>query len=104
MIATCWSSEPHTHAVGHCDRCDTVVEPMISKQWFVKMEPLAAPAIAAVKDGRISFVPERFTGDLPELDGEHPRLVDLAPALVGAPHPGLVLRPTATSPSPRRRR
>lgn len=49
------------HAVGHCYRCQTVVEPMVSKQWFVRMKPLAAPAIEAVRDGRIQFVPERFT-------------------------------------------
>jgi valyl-tRNA synthetase len=53
--------EGHQHAVGHCYRCGVVVEPMISKQWFVKMKPLAAPTIEAVKDGRIRFVPERFT-------------------------------------------
>ena len=52
--------EEHQHAVGHCYRCDTTVEPMISKQWFVKMKPLAAPAIEAVNDGRIRFVPARF--------------------------------------------
>ncbi|MBA2518430.1 MAG: valine--tRNA ligase, partial [Chloroflexia bacterium] len=52
--------ESHTHAVGHCDRCDAVIEPMISEQWFVKMAPLAAPAIAAVKDGDVAFVPDRF--------------------------------------------
>ena len=51
----------HEHAVGHCYRCDTVVEPLVSKQWFVKMQPLAEPAIQAVVDGRIKFVPERFT-------------------------------------------
>lgn len=54
-------AEDHEHAVGHCYRCDTVIEPMISKQWFVKMKPLAIPAIQAVLDGRIRFVPERFT-------------------------------------------
>ena len=48
------------HNVGHCYRCGTVIEPLISKQWFVKMKPLAKPAIRAVKDGRIKFVPERF--------------------------------------------
>jgi len=48
------------HNVGHCYRCGTVVEPLISKQWFVKMKPLAEPAIQAVRDGRIRFVPERF--------------------------------------------
>lgn len=51
----------HDHAVGHCQRCHTVVEPLVSKQWYVKMEPLAKPAIEAVKDGRTVFVPERFT-------------------------------------------
>ncbi len=54
--------EPHTHAVGHCDRCGTVIEPLLSKQWFVRMEPLAQPAIDAVNDGRLRFVPERFKG------------------------------------------
>ncbi len=54
-------TEEHEHAVGQCYRCDTVIEPMISKQWFVKMKPLAEPAIKAVVDGRIRFVPERFT-------------------------------------------
>ena len=53
--------EDHSHAVGHCYRCSTVIEPMLSRQWFVKMKPLAEPAIEAVKDGRIRFVPERFT-------------------------------------------
>ena len=52
--------EPHTHAVGHCMRCGTVVEPLASLQWFVRTEPLAAPAIAAVNDGRIRIIPERF--------------------------------------------
>ena len=53
--------EPHEHAVGHCSRCGTVVEPLISTQWFVKMESLAKPAIEAVKDGRLQFVPDRFS-------------------------------------------
>src|SRR5690606_39045711 len=44
-------NKDHTHAVGHCQRCNTVVEPLLSKQWFVKMKPLAAPAIKAVQDG-----------------------------------------------------
>ena len=52
--------EPHTHAVGHCYRCSTVIEPYLSRQWFVKMEPLAKPAIEAVKDGRINFYPKRW--------------------------------------------
>jgi valyl-tRNA synthetase len=53
--------EGHSHAVGQCYRCDTIIEPLISQQWFVKMKPLAEPAIKAVVDGRIEFVPERFT-------------------------------------------
>ncbi|MDD3889911.1 MAG: valine--tRNA ligase [Syntrophomonadaceae bacterium] len=53
--------EEHQHAVGHCQRCNTVIEPIISKQWFVKMKPLAEPAIQKVLDGEIKFVPERFT-------------------------------------------
>lgn len=53
--------EEHNHAVGQCQRCHTVVEPMISKQWFVKMESLAKPAMDAVTSGKIQFVPERFT-------------------------------------------
>lgn len=53
--------EEHDHSVGHCYRCDTVIEPLVSKQWFVKMEPLAKPAIEAVKNGDTNFVPERFT-------------------------------------------
>ncbi|MBQ4249415.1 MAG: class I tRNA ligase family protein, partial [Clostridia bacterium] len=52
---------PHSHNVGTCYRCGTVVEPMTSKQWFVKMEPLAKDAIRVVKDGEVKFVPERFT-------------------------------------------
>jgi valyl-tRNA synthetase len=54
-------TEDYTHAVGHCERCHTVVEPIASRQWFVKIEPLARPAIEAVKDGRITILPERFT-------------------------------------------
>ncbi len=50
----------HEHNVGKCQRCHTTIEPLLSEQWFVKMEPLAKEAIAAVKDGRIKFVPERW--------------------------------------------
>ena len=53
--------EEHEHAVGHCYRCGATIEPMISKQWFVKMKPLAEPAVAAVKEGRLRFVPARFS-------------------------------------------
>jgi len=54
-------TEPHVHSLGHCQRCHTLIEPLVSKQWFVRMAPLAAPAIEAVTGGRIRFVPERFT-------------------------------------------
>ncbi len=54
-------TEPDSHNVGTCDRCHNDVEPLISAQWFVKMEPLAKEAIRVVQDGTIKFVPERFT-------------------------------------------
>ena len=54
-------TEPHDHNVGTCYRCGTTVEPLTSDQWFVKMKPLAAPAIEAVENGSIKFVPERFS-------------------------------------------
>ena len=53
--------EPLKHEVGTCYRCHTSIEPMVSKQWFVRMEPLAKPAIEAVERGETVFVPERFT-------------------------------------------
>ncbi|MBE5816283.1 MAG: valine--tRNA ligase [Clostridiales bacterium] len=52
--------EKHVHNVGHCYRCHTTVEPMVSTQWFVKMKPLAEPAIEAVRNGEVEFIPERF--------------------------------------------
>jgi valyl-tRNA synthetase len=54
-------TEPHSHAVGHCIRCQTMIEPIASQQWFARAEPLARPAIEAVNDGRITIVPQRFT-------------------------------------------
>ncbi len=54
-------AHPHTHAVGHCYRCHTAIEPYLSRQWFVKMQPLAKPAIKAVKEGKIQFFPARWT-------------------------------------------
>ncbi|MDP7473206.1 MAG: valine--tRNA ligase, partial [Vicinamibacterales bacterium] len=53
-------TEDHRHAVGHCQRCGTVVEPLVSTQWFVRIGPLAEPAIDAVRTGRITFVPENW--------------------------------------------
>ena len=54
-------TEPLRHSIGHCQRCATVVEPFVSKQWFIRIEPLATPAMDAVKDGRVRIVPERFS-------------------------------------------
>ena len=53
--------EDHTHNVGQCYRCGTTVEPITSKQWFVKMQPLAEKALDVVRDGRVQFVPDRFS-------------------------------------------
>lgn len=53
--------EPHALSAGHCYRCHTIIEPYLSKQWFVKMKPLAKPAIEAVKNGKIKFYPKRWT-------------------------------------------
>ncbi len=53
--------EEHVHAVPHCYRCHTVVEPRLSEQWFVRMKPLAEPALAASRDGRVRFVPDTWT-------------------------------------------
>ncbi len=53
--------EDYSHNVGTCYRCHHTVEPLVSRQWFVKMEPLAKPAIAAVREGKTKFVPERFS-------------------------------------------
>lgn len=54
--------EPHTHSVGHCYRCHTVIEPYLSSQWFVRMKPLAEPAIEIVRRGEIKFLPKRWEG------------------------------------------
>ena len=53
--------EDYSHSVGHCYRCDTIIEPLVSEQWFVRMKPLAEPALEVVRQGRIRFFPERFT-------------------------------------------
>ena len=53
--------EPHKHNVGTCQRCATVVEPFVSKQWYVSMKELAEPAIEVVKEGQIKFIPDRFS-------------------------------------------
>ncbi len=53
-------TEPYGHSVGHCQRCQTTVEPLVSKQWFVRMAPLARPAIKAANDGQIKIIPDHF--------------------------------------------
>ena len=54
-------TEPYAHSVGHCDRCQTIIEPIASKQWFINTQPLAQPAIKAVVDGHITIIPQHFT-------------------------------------------
>ena len=54
-------TEPYAHSVGHCDRCQTIIEPIASKQWFINTQPLAQPAIKAVVDGYITIIPQHFT-------------------------------------------
>jgi len=53
--------KPHLHSVGHCYRCDTIVEPYLSRQWFVRMKKLAEPALAAAREGKVTFYPDRWT-------------------------------------------
>ncbi len=53
--------EDYSHSVGHCQRCATEIEPLVSLQWFVRMKPLAEPAIDVIHEGRVRYVPERFT-------------------------------------------
>ena len=53
-------TQPYSHSVGHCDRCDDIVEPIVTKQWYVRMEPLAKPARDAVANGDTQIIPERF--------------------------------------------
>ncbi len=87
-------TEPYVHSVGHCYRCDSVVEPLVSLQWFMRMEPRRTrPTGHRGGEGRPHPLRAGALREgLPELDGEHPRLVRLAPALVGPSHPRLVLR------------
>ena len=75
--------KPHTHNVGTHDRCGTTVEPMISNQWYVKMESLAKPAIDVVREKKTKFVPERFEKTYFQLDGKHSRLVYFKTIMVG---------------------
>ena len=66
------SVEPHVHTVGHCSRCDSIVEPRLSDQWFVEVRPLADKAAAAVRAGQTRLIPDRFTASFLEwLDNLH---------------------------------
>ena len=84
--------EDHTHSVGICDRCKTIVEPRISTQWFCKMKPLAENAIAAVEGGQDFHCAGQPAQDFSGLDGKYSRLVHFAAILVGAPDSHLALR------------
>ena len=88
---------PYVHAVGHCSRCGTIVEPRLSLQWFVRVEPLAKAAGDAVRDGRVQIHPPEMAAPLLRLGRQHARLVHHPPAVVGPPDPGLVRRRTARS-------
>ncbi len=73
-----------------------MIEPYLSEQWFVKIQPLADAGDRAVEDGTVRFAPESWAKTYFALDAQHPRLVHLAAALVGAPDSRLHLRRTAT--------
>ena len=82
--------EPHVHMVPHGDRSGVVIEPYLTDQWYVDAKTLAQPAAQAVRDGRTDVRAEAVGSDLFQLDGQHPALVHLAPALVGPPDSRLV--------------
>ena len=83
--------EDFHHAVGHCDRCDEIVEPIVSDQWYVRMAPLAKPARDAVAEWSHQDGPGALQQSLFQLDGQHPGLAHKPTALVGTSDPGLVL-------------
>ena len=86
------ATEPHHHAVGRCSRCTTVVEPLLSLQWFVEVAPLVGPAIDVVTAGEARFIPGPLAQRVRPVDGEPARLVHQPPVVVGPPHPCVVLR------------
>ena len=86
------AEEPYTHSVPFSHRSGERIEPLISLQWFCRMDELAKPAIEAVERDEVRIAPGPVEARLPRLDAGDPPLVRLAPALVGAPDPGLVLR------------
>ncbi len=83
--------EPYRHSVGHCDRCGTRIEPLITLQWWCDMKQLAAPAIEARAGRARALPPGSVRGRLSQLDGEHPPLVRFAPAVVGPSNSRVVL-------------
>ncbi len=78
--------------LGKCDRCKTIIEPRLSTQWFVKIQPLADRAIEVVENGDIKFVPGELRQDVLRVDAQHSRLVHLAPVVVGPSHSGVALQ------------
>ncbi len=87
----CIKEEPYTLNVPRSQRGGEIVEPMVSTQWFVRIKPLAEAALEAVRDGRIRIVPERFTKVYYNWLENIQDWCISPPALVGAPHPGMVL-------------
>ena len=83
--------EPYTHQVSVSGRSGAVLEPLVSEQWFMKVDDAAQQALEAVRSGRIRFTPERWDRRLGALAHQHPGLVHLPPAVVGPPHPRLDL-------------
>ena len=86
------AEEPYTHSVPFSHRSGERIEPLISLQWFCRMDELAEPAIEVVERDQVRFVPEQWKRVYLDWMDEHPPLVHLAPALVGPPAAGLVLR------------
>ncbi len=84
-------TEKYTHNIGHCYRCKTMIEPYLSKQWFVKVGPLAEKAIKAVEERGNPDLSQDLGKDLFRLDDQYQRLVHFPSDLVGPPDPGLVL-------------
>ena len=90
-------TEPYTHNVPFSHRSGERIEPLISLQWFMRMDELAAPAIEVVARRARPHPPREPAAPLPRLAGEHPPLVHLAPAVVGPPDPRLVPRATRST-------
>ena len=78
--------------LGKCSRCKTIIEPRLSTQWFVKIKPLAERAIEVVEKRRDQVRSRELLQDVLRVDAQHPRLVHLAPAVVGTSHSGVALQ------------